>query len=88
MCYTSGTTGNPKGVVYSHRSIVLHSLTLTQTDIGGPLRARLRDALRADVPCQRLGAGACGAAGGREPGLPRAADGPSERGQADGRPSV
>jgi fatty-acyl-CoA synthase len=26
MCYTSGTTGNPKGVVYSHRSTLLHSL--------------------------------------------------------------
>ena len=32
MCYTSGTTGNPKGVVYSHRSSLLHALTVTQAD--------------------------------------------------------
>jgi fatty-acyl-CoA synthase len=31
MCYTSGTTGNPKGVAYSHRSIFLHSMIATST---------------------------------------------------------
>ncbi|NKQ55243.1 long-chain fatty acid--CoA ligase [Amycolatopsis sp. K13G38] len=32
MCYTSGTTGDPKGVAYSHRSIWLHSMQVCMTD--------------------------------------------------------
>ena len=32
MCYTSGTTGDPKGVVYSHRSIYLHSMQICMSD--------------------------------------------------------
>ncbi|MDP6875299.1 MAG: 3-(methylthio)propionyl-CoA ligase [Alphaproteobacteria bacterium] len=35
LCYTSGTTGNPKGVLYSHRSTVLHSLASCSQDVLG-----------------------------------------------------
>ena len=35
LCYTSGTTGNPKGVLYSHRSTLLHSFASTNRDVLG-----------------------------------------------------
>jgi len=35
LCYTSGTTGDPKGVLYSHRSTVLHAMTMIYPDVLG-----------------------------------------------------
>lgn len=35
LCYTSGTTGEPKGVLYSHRSTVLHAMTLSMANVVG-----------------------------------------------------
>ena len=47
LCYTSGTTGNPKGVLYSHRSNVLHGLMVNQPDVFG---LRSEDSVLAIVP--------------------------------------
>ena len=35
MCYTSGTTGNPKAALYSHRSTILHTLAMCSADAIG-----------------------------------------------------
>src|SRR3954451_4439716 len=60
MCYTSGTTGHPKGVVYSHRSTVLHSMGAMVADAAGVSE---RDTIMPVVPMFHANAwGLCQAA--------------------------
>ncbi|MFF4978309.1 long-chain fatty acid--CoA ligase [Streptomyces sp. NPDC001083] len=53
LCYTSGTTGDPKGVAYSHRSIYLHSLQVNTTESVG---MNWRDTVLPVVPMFHVGA--------------------------------
>ena len=47
LCYTSGTTGNPKGVLYSHRSNMLHAFMIGQADV---MNISCRDTILTIVP--------------------------------------
>jgi fatty-acyl-CoA synthase len=66
MCYTSGTTGNPKGVVYSHRSQFIHTMGVLQRD---NLGVSERDAVLPVVPMFHANSWglpyACGMAGSK-----------------------
>jgi fatty-acyl-CoA synthase len=66
MCYTSGTTGNPKGVVYSHRSQFLHTMGVLQ---GGSLNITEKDTVFPIVPMFHANSWglpyACGMAGSK-----------------------
>src|SRR5260221_4860516 len=55
LCYTSGTTGNPKGVLYSHRSTVIHSMMMCS----GPVLAMTPDTTMLPV-VPMFHANACG----------------------------
>lgn len=47
LCYTSGTTGNPKGVLYSHRTTILHSYAIAMPDV---MSLSARDVILPVVP--------------------------------------
>ncbi len=56
LCYTSGTTGRPKGVLYSHRSTILHAMSTMPADVFG---LSARDRVMPVVPMFHVNAWGC-----------------------------
>jgi acyl-CoA synthetase (AMP-forming)/AMP-acid ligase II len=71
MCYTSGTTGNPKAALYSHRSTILHAYAAALPDVMCLSCARCHPAGGAHVPCECLGHSVFGRADRSQAGVSR-----------------
>ncbi len=74
--YTTGTTGNPKGVYFTHRQLVLHTMGVSTIMGADRQRApaghqRRVHADHPDVPCARLGLAVCGDHARAQAGVPR-----------------
>ena len=70
LCYTSGTTGDPKGVLYSNRATVLHALLRAARLRQGAAERPSRPSGRSPLPCQCLGPALYGANRGCRLDLP------------------
>ena len=87
LCYTSGTTGNPKGALYSHRSTLLHAYGAALPDGMGMSARDVDPAGGADVPRQRLGHPVQRGDDRRQAGVPRRGAGRQVGLRADREPS-
>ena len=79
LCYTSATTGRPKGVTYTHRAQILHAMMECSADCGGRARTGRGDGGGAHVPRQQLGRSLLGDDDGSDTGAHRRAAGPCRR---------
>ena len=83
LCYTSATTGRPKGVTYTHRALYLHSMAECMADTDRLQRGRYHHGRGAHVPCQLLGFSLLERPGGGQPGDARGSPRPPGHLRAD-----